>query len=257
MKDILSLMIEAREAHIPVCLCTVVKSSGSVPRHAGSKMLVYADGRTVGSVGGGALENLTIEKALESFRTGKPTTVDYSLDADAQSTVGTCGGSVMVYIEPQDVRKKLLIIGAGHVGLAVADLARYLDMHVIVVDDRTNLLDAEKFPAGTELVPAEMNAIADAVEIDENTYIVNVSRGSDVDILAIPAILRKNFAYMGVIGSKRRWKYTTEHLMEAGISPESLERIKSPIGIDIKGETPHEIAVSILAEVILAKNGTP
>ncbi len=248
--DFLDRLSVAKKDGRPVALCIVIDTKGAVPRHAGSKMLVYGDGHTEGSVGGGDLEMITIDSARESLKNGRTKIVTYSLVADDPESVGVCGGEVTVYIEPQVTQPILLILGGGHVGQSVAKFGQMLDFRVIVSDDRVDLCTPEVIPGKVEFLPMPMAEIPEHLEINERVYIVGVTRGSSVDIEGLAPILEGSAAYIGVMGSKNRWLATQQGLIERGVSPEKLAKIKSPVGIYIKAETPDEIAISILAEVI-------
>ncbi len=253
MSDILQRLVELKTAGKPVCLCVVIKTSGAVPRHAGSKMLVFPDGRSEGTIGGGGVEQAALAAALEAFRDGKPRTVSYSLKGEDDSSLGVCGGDMEVYIEPQLPADTLLILGAGHVGRAIAQAARPLGFQIVVVDEREGLLDPTVF-YGCRLIHADMADVPDKLEIGPRTFIVDVSHGSEVDVAGLPAILKSKASYIGVIGSKKRWATTLTGLRAQGVSEDMIAKVKSPIGLAIKAETPEEIAISILAEVIEKKN---
>ena len=248
--DYLERLTEATRDGKAVALCIVIETEGAVPRHAGSKMLVYADGRTEGSVGGGELESRTVKAALESLKDGRSKLVEYSLSAKDPASAGVCGGEVRVYIEPQVTQPILLILGAGHVGQAVARFAQLLDFRVIVSDDRKELCNADVLPGNLEFLPMPMAEIPAHLVIDERVYVVGVTRGSSVDVEGLGAILEGSPAYVGLIGSKNRWAATRQGLIERGVSLDKIAQIKSPIGLNIGAETPNEIAISILAEVI-------
>jgi xanthine dehydrogenase accessory factor len=254
MTDIYKKLNEASQTGEPVCLCVVIETKGAVPRHAGSKMLVYPDARTFGTVGGGQVENETVDAALRVLKTGKPEILRYTLDARKENAIGICGGDVTVYIEPQSVRPILLILGAGHVGRSVAKFGQLLDFRVVVQDDRTELCTSAHIPGDVEFLPYPIEEIPAHLDINEQVYIVGVTRGSDVDVAGLPAILEYTPAYFGLIGSLKRWGTTKKALLDNGVTRERIELIKSPIGIDIEAETPDEIAISILAEVIQARN---
>ncbi len=253
MSDILQRLAELKEAGKPVCLCVVIKTTGAVPRHAGTKMLVFPDGRSEGTVGGGGVEQAAHAAALEAFKDGKPRTVSYSLKGDDDASLGVCGGEMEVYIEPQLPADTLLIIGAGHVGRALAQAAKHLDFQIVVVDERASLLDPVTYQ-GCRLIHAQIAEIPEKVEIGPRTFIADVSHGSDVDVAGLPAILKTEPAYLGVIGSKKRWAATLAGLRAQGVSEALISKAKSPIGLHIKAETPEEIAISILAEIIEKKN---
>ena len=254
MDLILQKLAEFNLQQKAVCLCVVVAAKGGVPRHAGSKMLVLPDGSTQGTVGGGGVEAAAKEAALEAFRTQKPALLRYCLNAQDEGALGNCGGEMQIFVEPFLPQAKLLVIGAGHLGKAVAKLGKILNFMVVVSDDRAELCTAAEFPEADLVLPAEMEELPQKLEIDGQTYIVDVSRGSEFDVAGLPALLAAQPAYIGVIGSRRRWEATRDGMLAKGISEADFARVKSPIGLNIHAETPEEIAVSILAEIISVRN---
>lgn len=237
-------------------LCTIVRSQGSTPRHAGSKMLVKSDGTIIGSVGGGELENRTITAALDIISNGKPGWLEYSLNDPAQGDPGLCGGQVEIYMEPIIPKSTLVIVGAGHVGQAVAHLAQWLDFRIVVSDDRPEFCNPETVPNAEEYFPIPLEELSEKMKITPWTYVVMTTRSVDVDVPGLPGLLDSPAAYIGVIGSRRRWETTRKQLISAGEDPEKIERVRSPMGIKIHAETPEEIAVSIMAEIIQIKHDT-
>jgi xanthine dehydrogenase accessory factor len=235
-------------------LCTIVRSQGSTPRHAGSKMLVKSDGTIIGSVGGGELENRTITAALDIISNGKPGWLEYSLNDPAQGDPGLCGGQVEIYMEPIIPKSTLVIVGAGHVGQAVAHLAQWLDFRIVVSDDRPEFCNPETVPNADEYFPVPLEELSENMKITPWTYVVMTTRSVDVDVPGLPGLLDSPAAYIGVIGSRRRWETTRKQLISAGEDPEKIERVRSPMGIKINAETPEEIAVSIMAEIIQIKH---
>ena len=251
--EIFESLNQAVEAGKPVALCTVVNTRGAVPRHAGSKMLVFADGLTEGTVGGGEIENLAIEEALQSLKDAKTRFLNYDM-IDIETDPGVCGGTVTLFIEPYLRKPTVVVVGAGHVGQAVVYLASWLGFRVVVNDDREDLCRPEVAPGGDLYMPVPMQALPNEMEIDSQTYLVLVTRGVDIDAAGIPALLETQAPYIGLIGSKRRWAHTREKLVEAGLPEAEIDRIKTPIGFEINAETPNEIAVSIMAEIIALRN---
>ncbi|NLZ26722.1 MAG: hypothetical protein GX884_04000 [Chloroflexi bacterium] len=254
MDTIYQELVEALEERKQVCLCVITESAGSVPRRAGSKMLVYADGETSGSVGGGTLEMEVINEAHQAMKTGKTKFLDYSMNPKDGHAVGVCGGWVKVYIEPQLEQATLLILGAGHVGLALLKIASLMDYRIILQDDRENALENVELPKGVEFILCDIADLPKKVQISQRTCIVGLTRDAQLDIDGFPALLETDFAYFGSIGSRNRWAHTKKHMLERGVSQEKADRIKSPIGLDIRGVTPDEIAISILAEIIQVLN---
>lgn len=237
-------------------LCTIIHSQGSTPRHAGSKMLVKSDGSITGSVGGGELESRTISAALELLASGKPGRLEYSLNDPAEGDPGVCGGQVEIYMEPIIPQSTLVVVGAGHVGQAVADLAHWLDFRIVVSDDRPEFCNAETVPDADEYLPIPLEQLPEKLKISPWTYVVMTTRSVDVDVPGLPGLLDSPAAYIGIIGSRRRWETTRKQLQEAGVSDEKINRVRSPMGLKIHAETPKEIAVSILAEIIQIRHGS-
>lgn len=236
-------------------ICTIITSRGSTPRHTGSKMLVYNDGHFVGTVGGGEVEARVIREALDALQTGSPRLLKYDMVDPAQGDPGVCGGQLEVYVEPILPRPTLLIIGGGHVGKAVAHLARWLDFRVAVSDDREEYCTPEANPDAEVFYPVKMADLPGQMKITPQTYIVLTTRGVTIDAPGLPPLLNSQAGYIGVIGSKRRWTLTRNALLDLGVAQEKIDRVFSPIGLELNAETPEEIAVSILAEIIMLRNG--
>ena len=236
-------------------LCTIIHSRGSTPRHAGSKMLIFPDGKISGSIGGGEIENRVIQEALSAYLDGKTRKLEYNMVNPAAGDPGICGGTVEVFVEPILPKPTLLIIGGGHVGRVTASLAKWLGFRVAVSDDRPEFCNKECIPDANEYYPFPMQELADKLEITPHTYIVVTTRGSNVDIEGMAPILDSPARYIGVIGSKRRWLTTRKGLLDKGVSEEKLAQVYSPMGLELAAETPEEIAISILAEVIMVRNG--
>lgn len=253
--DNLSLLKEltrAQESGNSIALTTVVKARGSVPRHAGSKMLVYADGLTSGTIGGGEMESRVVAEALQALADGKPRVVPYSLVDPKQGDPGVCGGEMEIYVEPYLPPATVFVIGCGHVGKAVAELAQWLDYRVVVTDDREALVSAESIPADLHLPGTIENALKQFT-VTANTYIVVVTRNVLVDREILPQLSKTPAPFIGVMGSRRRWTHTRSLLLEDGMPEADLERFHSPLGLELNAETPKEIAVSIMAEIIMLR----
>lgn len=255
MSGIYQALAELETQQKPGVLCTIIFSQGSTPRHAGSKMLVFPDGRIMGSVGGGELENRVIAEALLAIQDGQPRRLEYSMSDPTRGDPGVCGGQLEVFVEPILPEPTIVVIGSGHVGKAVSQLAHWLGFRVVVSDDRPEFCTPEAVPDGDEYYPVAMAELPGRLEIGPWTYLVLTTRGADVDIEGLPALLETSPAYIGVIGSRRRWETTRSHLLEHGISPGKLDEVRSPIGLELNAETPEEIAVSILAEIIQSRRG--
>lgn len=236
-------------------LCTVVNSQGSTPRHAGSKMLFYEDGHTLGSVGGGEVEKRVLEVAWKVLEDGRPTLLHYEMIEPGRGDPGVCGGTVDVYLEPLFPQPKMIIIGGGHVGKALAYQAKYLGYYVVVSDDRAEFCSVDSQPCADERIFCQMAEISTKTNIHRNTVIILTTRSTEIDVHGLPVLLKTHARFIGVIGSKRRWMITRKALLASGMTQDDLSRITSPLGIEIKAETPEEISISIMAEIIRSKNG--
>jgi xanthine dehydrogenase accessory factor len=168
---------------------------------------------------------------------------------------GVCGGAVEVYVEPVLPNPTLIIIGGGHVGRALSYLAKWSGFYVVVNDDRPEFCSAEQNPDADELIVCPMAELPQKIKIDSRTYLVLATRGSSVDVDGLGPLLALPARFIGVIGSKRRWLTTRNGLLEQGHSEKDINRIHSPVGLELNAETPEEIAVSIMAEIIMLKNG--
>jgi xanthine dehydrogenase accessory factor len=253
--DIFRAITELQSQGASGVICTIVQSQGSTPRHIGSKMLVYADGRFIGTVGGGEVESRVIREALGALEDGKPRLLSYNMVDPERGDPGICGGQLEVFVEPIQPQPLMVIIGAGHVGKAVAHLARWLGFRVAVSDDRPEFCTPETNPDAQEFYPVPMRELPSQLSINPQTYLILTTRGAPVDLAGLPELLKTNAAYIGLIGSRRRWLTTKNGLLDRGVSAEAIDRIHSPIGIELNAETPEEIAVSIFAEIILLRNG--
>jgi xanthine dehydrogenase accessory factor len=243
-------LVELEKNNLTGALCTIIRSEGSTPRHVTSKMLVFADGHIIGTVGGGEVENRVITEALKAMDDRKPRLLSYKMANPERGDPGVCGGQVEIYVEPIIPKPVLLVVGAGHVGKAVVHLAKWLGFVVAVSDDRAEFCTPEAVPEADQYYPLPMEELSKSMLITPWTYIVLTTRGMNVDVNGLPSLLNSKAAYIGVIGSKRRWATTTKKLLEMGVSPKLVEGVHSPVGIEIHAETPEEIAVSIMAEII-------
>ena len=236
-------------------LCIVVRSQGSTPRHQSSKMLVYPDGSILGTVGGGEMESRVIAAALQVIQDGQPRYLEYSMADPQRGDPGVCGGQVEVFVEPVRPKPVLVVIGAGHVGQAVAHLASWLGFRVVASDDRPEFCNPEVIPEADAFYPVSLEQLTQEMQLTRWTYLVLTTRGVDIDVAGLPSLLASPAAYIGLIGSKRRWAMTRAKLLEAGVPERQIERVRSPIGLELNAETPEEIAVSIMAEIIMLRRG--
>ena len=251
MADIFNSIAASRKSNLETALCIVVDTKGSTPRQVGAKMLVFADGKIEGTIGGGSVEKRVIENALVVLKNKKPAVFRHEL---LQQHNMCCGGMMEIYIEPIMKKNRLYIFGAGHTGCALAKYALDLDFEVVVIDDRKEYIDQIKFP-GINKLDNDYRQVLPVLPFDENTYIaiMTYSHPFDRDILAF--CLKKPHAYLGMIGSQRKVEMTKKMFEEGMIATKSeLDEVDMPMGIGIGAEGPEEIAVSILAKLIAVKN---
>src|SRR5512138_1818700 len=189
MDAVYHALAQADSANEPVALCTVVRSEGSTPRHVGSKMLVYADGRFIGTVGGGDMEHRVLDEAWIAISEGAARTLKYTLSDPSRGDPGVCGGTVEVFVEPILPPAMIVVIGGGHVGKAVVHLAKWLGFRVTVSDDRAEFCTPESTPGADAYYPVEMGKLPEHLKINRQTYIVITSRGSNVDQEGLPGLL--------------------------------------------------------------------
>ena len=255
-REVFTAVADALERGEPVALVTIVSTIGSTPQRNGAKMLVFADGRIVGTIGGGCYENDAFWKAREAIANRRPQLVHYELSDDLAEESGLiCGGQMDVYIEPIEPSPELYIVGAGHVGFHLARLAQEVGFHVHVVDDREKFANRERFPGATEVVAENISAWLERTAIPPHASVVVVTRGHTNDIEAVRALAPRRLRYLGLIGSRAKMARIYEALQADGMPPDMLRQVHAPIGLDIGAVTPQEIAVSILAELIAVKHG--
>ena len=255
-QEVFAALAEAMQKGEPVALVTIVRANGSTPQRVGAKMLVYADGRTVGTIGGGCYENDAFWKARDAIAARTPLTVKYELSDDVAAESGLiCGGQMEVFIEPVEPAPELYVFGAGHVGSCLARMAHDTGFRVHVVDDREKFASRDRFSEGTDVVVADIPEWLATHDLPPTAYAVIVTRGHRHDIDALRALAPRSLRYVGLIGSKAKVKRVYDALIEEGMDEAALARVHAPIGLDIGAITPQEIAVSILAELIAVKHG--
>ena len=255
LQQVLHALTDAQRKNRPVTLVTVIETQGSIPRHAGSKMLVHGDGAIVGTIGGGLMESKVIEEALLAQAEATPRLRTYTLNEVDVDNVGICGGTATLFIEPMGIAASLLVIGGGHVGKALAELGKWAGYRVLLSDDRAAFCTPEYLAGLDDYIVCPPQDILEHTTITARTYIAAVTRGLPIDRLLIPALLQTDAAYIGLIGSRRRWQITRKALIEEGVSEQDLARVHAPIGLELGAETPKEIAVSILAEIVMLQRG--
>jgi len=256
MRDVLEAALRAEASGEPAALVTVIATEGSTPQRAGAKMLVYADGRIVGTIGGGCLEAEMTWRAREAIESRKVQLASYDLTPDQAGEDGlVCGGRMQVFIEPIESTPTLCLFGAGHVAQPLARMARAAGFRVEVADDRLKFANRERFPEADLVVVDDFPSAAEKMTLGRNSYAIVVTRGHKGDADALAAAVGKGLRFVGLLGSKPKVVHIFSALMERGIPREELARIHAPLGLEIGAQTPEEIAVSILAEMIAVRRG--
>ena len=200
-----------------VVLATVVGTARSVPRHAGAKMLVFPGRSQVGTIGGGEMEGRVIDAAIEALREGRPRHMQFDLVNPAVGDAGVCGGTVKIYLEPFMPQPQLVVVGCGHVGRAVIDLAHWLGFHVTALDDRAELADPDALGAADVVLAGPLAETLEKVPFNEQTNVVLLTRNVAVDLEVLPTVLASPVASVGVMGSRRRWDTTRAKIEAMGL----------------------------------------
>lgn len=252
---ILKAVSSAVEKGIETAVVTVLEVKGSSPGKEGSMMAVFSDGSILGTVGGGALEYEFIKEALKAIKENKSCEKSFEL-TEKGSLHMKCGGFVRAYIKVFAKREKLLIMGGGHLGAELYTLGKFLNKYVVIFDDREEFANRERFPEADEIILGKMKETVKNYSIDENSYIIIVTRGHENDKECLKAILDKKVfpKYIGMVGSRGKVLSTYKELLDEGYLKEELKKIYSPIGLDISSSEPKEIALGIMAEITAVKN---
>lgn len=241
MNHVMEYLSQAIKDRNPVVLATVVEAVGASPVKAGAQLLLFSDGETVGTVGGGLLEAAILNDAEEVMRKQEPRLTHYTLQEKGQDAIGSlCGGEIRVFLQPISPFPKLVIVGGGHIGRPLRAMGEAAGFEMVVVD----------VEPGIASVPA-----LDAVKLDEHSFIVLITTDHVSDEAALRKVIETPVGYIGMIGSLAKCRTIMEHLREDGYQERALERVYAPIGLNLGGTTPGEIAVAILAEIIAVRRG--
>jgi len=244
--------LEEVEKGKELAIATITSAKGSTPREVGTKMVVLGDGSIHGTIGGGPLEKRVIDLCLEAIEEGKSHSIHLPLDTEGVEMI--CGGEIDIFIEVYKNKPKLLIAGGGHVGYAIYEMAALLDFDIVVFEDREEFLTKDRFPKASELVLGDMKDNLKDYPIDDNTYITIVTRGHAYDEECLEVVVGSDAKYIGAMGSKKKVITMMNNLKDKGIAQEQLDKAYAPIGLKLSNETPEEIAVSIISEILLIKN---
>jgi len=235
-------LIEASE---PFALVTITGSEGSSARHLGASMIVTRDRRVIGTVGGAVAELQLIDQAIDALREGKPRSVKMPLPV--------CAGAITCFINVFASPETLILIGAGHVSQSMAKLGKMLGFRVVIIDDRPEYATKDRFPEADQLIVDSWDKALEQVAIDENSFIVILTYAGEYDELALRKVIDSKAAYIGMIASRSKAKSILARMQRDKVPDDLLRRVTTPIGFDIGAETPAEIAVSTIAQIIMLK----
>jgi len=255
--DIYEQIVELRRQGRRGAVATIVNVRGSIPSFRTAKMLVRDDGSIVGTIGGGCVEADVWQAAREVMESEKPRTLKFDLNQDPKYDTGlVCGGTLEVFVEPVLPPALLYIFGAGHVAFNLCQTATTAGFDVIVTDDRSSYATKERFPAAREVNALDFEKAMQALDPNESSYIVIVTRGHRDDMRILRWAVQTRARYVGMIGSKRKVIEIFKTLQKEGVPAHLFERVHAPVGLDIGAVTPEEIAVAITAELIAIRRNS-
>ena len=260
MTSDIDILTEARrllEKGTRLALCTVIDKNGSGPREVGTKMIVSENGATYGTIGGGALEKALTDACEEALRDRRGRTVTFDMTSEGrEGTIETgliCGGQMTVFIDTVEPETRLIIVGSGHVAVALARLAQIVGFGVTIIDDDAERATEERFPMAESVIAGDFACALDEFKVYPNDFVVIAHGEPEHDYLALTTLAPKNPAYIGLLGSRTKVAHLVQRLQTNGIS--DLTILHAPAGVAIGAQTPEEIGISILAEVIRYKRG--
>lgn len=255
--DLFGEIVRLHNAGIACVLATVVRTSGSTPRKAAARMLVVGDGRLVGTIGGGRVEKEVVDAARELLAAGDAARARLLRYHLTHELAMCCGGEMEVFVEPLIPAPSLIVCGGGHVAHALVPLARRVGFSPVVVEEAEEMATPERFPDAARIVDSFDPRDWKELSIGADSYVVIVTRdhAQDQALLEhfVASPLWRELAYLGLIGSRRKIEMFKQRLTARGVDPARFERLHAPIGLDIGAETPEEIAVAIVAELIQAR----
>jgi xanthine dehydrogenase accessory factor len=240
-----------------LALCTVIEKKGSGPRGPGAKMIVMEDEKTYGTIGGGSLESALVNQCMEALKEGKSRRVTFNMSGEEKEgmieTGLICGGELTVFVDVLEPDSRLIIVGSGHVALPLAKLAEILGFRILVADEDSELANKERFPMAEKIVTGDFAKILSELDVGPKDFVVIAHGEPEHDYKALEKMIEKKPAYIGLLGSKTKVAILVQRLQKQGISKAQLKILHAPLGLDIGAQTPEEIGISILAEIIQQK----
>ena len=252
--DVYDEIVRLRKLGQRCALATIVQVRGSIPSYESAKLLVREDGSILGTVGGGCVEAEVWTAAREVIETGKPRHLTFSLGQDAAYDNGLiCGGQLNIFVEPVLPQPRAFIFGGGHVSKSISKVANLAGFSTTIVDDREAFANPERFPEAEETYAEEYEAVFPKLTVTSTSYLVIVTRGHRDDMRVLRWAITTPACYIAMIGSKRKTISVIHELEKEGISREAFERVFAPMGLEIGAESPEEIAISVVAEMIAVR----
>jgi xanthine dehydrogenase accessory factor len=249
--DIYDEIVRLRKQGQKCALATIVQVKGSIPSYESAKLLVREDGSIVGTVGGGCVEAEVWNAAREVIQAEKPRHLTFSLGQDAAYDNGLiCGGQLNIFIEPVVPQPRAFIFGGGHVSKSISKVANLAGFATVIIDDREAFANPERFPEAEETYAEEYESVFPKLPVTASSYLIIVTRGHRDDMRVLRWAVTTQARYISMIGSKRKTISVIHELEKEGISRAAFDRVFAPMGLDIGAESPEEIAVSVVAEMI-------
>ncbi len=236
-------------------LLTVVKIYGAAPCAPGTKMFVRDDGSVLGTFGGRQTDARARADGLQALASGQTGLLTYHLDPEGGESVGSCGATLEIFVEPVRPEPRLILAGSGYVAQALTRLATTIGWRVSLLDDRSEFVQSAALPDNVTLTVGDIPELLPTLAPDAMTALVIVTRGHKVDQEALGTALTTAAGYVGMIGSPSKVRTIFRKLLRKGVTPEALERVHAPVGLDLGAKTPDEIALSIAAELLMWRRG--
>lgn len=236
-------------------MCTVVEAMGSSPGSEGQKMFVFTDGTTIGTVGGGVNEETVRAKAAHQLIEGGTLLLTFDMANESGSTDPICGGKMKVFIEVVQDQPRLVVFGGGHIGKVLTKMAAVAGFRVTLIDERPEFAEPCLIPEAEQVLCCPYEESVEKAGIHEADSVVIVTPGHAKDREVLERAIRTPAKYIGMIGSARKVLATKERLLAEGADKQRLEEVFTPIGLRLGGDSPEEISVAILAQIVAFRNG--
>jgi xanthine dehydrogenase accessory factor len=252
--DIYDEIVRLRKLGQKCALATIVQVRGSIPSYESAKLLVREDGSMMGTVGGGCVEAEVWNAAREVIDTEKPKNLSFSLGQDAAYDEGLiCGGQLNIFVEPVIPQPQAFIFGGGHVSKSISKVATIAGFSTIIVDNREAFANPERFPEAEATYAEEYEDVFPKLPVTASSYLIIVTRGHRDDMRVLRWAVTTQARYIAMIGSKRKTISVIHELEHEGFPRDAFERVFAPMGLEIGAQSPEEIAISVVAEMIAVR----